>query len=62
LISPYVKAGMIDHTTYDFTSVLKFIEDRFNLTPLAERDSAANDIGYYLNLRNSTAPYLIGHP
>ena len=62
LISPYVKAGTIDHTTYDFTSVLKFIEDRFNLKPLAERDSNANDIGYSLNLGNSTAPYVIGQP
>ena len=62
LISPYTKAGTIDNTTYDFTSVLKFIEDRFKVNPLASRDSNANDIGSSLNLKNATAPYLITQP
>jgi phospholipase C len=29
VISPYAKQGVIDHTTYSFDSMLKFIEDRF---------------------------------
>jgi phospholipase C len=29
VISPYAKAGYIDHNTYSFDSYLKLIEDRF---------------------------------
>ena len=44
LVSPYARRGHIDHTTLDFTSVLKFIEDNWNLKPLASRDANANSI------------------
>jgi len=44
VISPYARAGFIDHTQFDFTSPLKLIETRFNLPPLTERDRAANDM------------------
>ena len=29
VISPYARQGFVDHTTYSFDSMLKFIEDRF---------------------------------
>ena len=35
LISPYAKTGYIDHTVLDFTSMLKFIEQNWNIAPLA---------------------------
>jgi phospholipase C len=44
LISPYAKKGFVDHTPYDTTSILKFIEVRWNLAPLGARDAAANDL------------------
>jgi phospholipase C len=44
IISPYAKPGYIDHTQYQFESMLKFIEWRFNLQPLTERDLHANDL------------------
>ena len=44
LVSPYAKKGHVDHTTLDFTSELKFIENNWNVEPLADRDRAANDI------------------
>ncbi len=44
IISPYAKHGFISHTFYEFSSVLKFIEERFGLPPLTERDSQANDM------------------
>ena len=44
IISPYAKAGYISHTQYEAASVLKFIEERFGLQPLTERDANANDI------------------
>jgi len=44
LVSPYARKGYIDNTTYDFTSILKFIEDNWNLPALAERDANANNL------------------
>jgi len=44
VISPYARRGFIDHTLYDTTSILKFIEWRFGLLPLGERDAAAANL------------------
>lgn len=44
LISPYAKRGQIDSTELDFTSILRFIEDNYNLRPLARRDAQARSI------------------
>ncbi len=43
IISPFAKQGYISHTQYEFSSVLKFIEDRFGLSSLTARDTEAND-------------------
>jgi phospholipase C len=43
VISPYAKPGFISHTTYEFSSLLKFVEERFGLPPLTSRDANAND-------------------
>jgi phospholipase C len=42
LVSPYAKRGHIDHTALDYTSIIKFISDNYDLEPLAERDAKAN--------------------
>jgi phospholipase C len=50
IISPYTRAGdnpdggYVDHTEYEFSSVLKFMEDLHGLTPLTERDKNANPL------------------
>ncbi|MBA3945026.1 MAG: acid phosphatase [Herpetosiphonaceae bacterium] len=44
IISPFAKKGFVDHTQYDTTSILKFIEDRWQLQPLGTRDAAANSL------------------
>jgi phospholipase C len=44
VISPYAKKGFVDHTPYDTTSILKFIETRWNLEPLTTRDAASYDM------------------
>ncbi len=44
VISPYARQGYIDHTPYDFSSLLRFVEQRFNLAPLAERDAQGPDL------------------
>jgi len=44
IISPFAKRRFVDHTTYETTSILKFIESRWRLAPLGSRDAAANDL------------------
>ncbi len=44
IISPYAKRGFIDHTQYDTTSILKFIETRWDVPPLGTRDAAATNL------------------
>jgi phospholipase C len=44
IISPYAKRRFVDHTTYETTSILKFIEARWGLAPLGPRDAAANGL------------------
>lgn len=44
IISPYARKGFIDHTFYDTTSILGFIEKRWGIKPLGTRDAAANDL------------------
>jgi phospholipase C len=43
VISPWARNG-IDHTTYDFTSVLKFIGQDFGLPTLSARERGANSL------------------
>jgi phospholipase C len=40
VISPYTKKNYVSHTAADATAILKFIETRFNLSPLNNRDAA----------------------
>jgi len=44
IISPFARSGFIDHTFYDTTSILAFLERRFGLDPLSDRDAGANDL------------------
>ena len=37
VVSPYAKAGFVDHTYYDHASILKFIEANWGLKPLSPR-------------------------
>jgi phospholipase C len=55
-ISPFAKKGLVDHTQYGTTSILKLIETRFGLAPLGSRDSAAADMTSALDLGNGVAP------
>jgi phospholipase C len=44
IISPFVRKGKVSHTQYEFSSLLSFVEKRFYLAPLTERDQKANDM------------------
>ena len=45
VLAPYLKNGFgVDSTEHDTTSILKTIEDRFDLRPLATRDAQVSDL------------------
>lgn len=44
IVSPFAKRGHVDHRVYDGTSILAFIERRFGLKPLGERDAKADPL------------------
>jgi phospholipase C len=57
IISPYAKPDDVDHTTYEFSSVLRFIEDNWSLRPfLTRRDRIANGLRGALDLSQTPLP------
>ncbi|MGH9126040.1 MAG: alkaline phosphatase family protein [Acidimicrobiales bacterium] len=52
IVSPFAKAGYVSSTVYDHTSVLKLIEEKWNLPPLTKRDAAAVAPLDMLDLKN----------
>jgi phospholipase C len=58
LVSPFARRGHVDHGLYDHASVLKLIEWRFGLRPLAVRDAAAKNLADALDFshRDLRAP------
>ncbi len=56
VISPYARKAHISPTQYEFTSVLKFIEQRFDLPALGTRDANANDLTDSFNFSQAPLP------
>jgi phospholipase C len=44
ILSPYARAGYVDHTLGEFSSVLRFIEDNWGLNQLTLRDTNADNL------------------
>jgi len=44
IISPFAKKGFVDKTQYETVSILSFIEKRWNLPPLTDRDRNASPL------------------
>ena len=59
IISPFAKPGYISHTTYEFASFLKLVEERFGLVTLGDRDTAANDMLDSFNFTQQPLPSLV---
>jgi len=57
VVSPYAKAGYISHTTHDFGSILKFIEERYGLPSLHYADDPADDLSDCFDLTQSPIPF-----
>ena len=59
VLSPYVKEGRVSHTTYETSSVLQLIENRFKLKALTARDVGANSLLDVFDFAQPPAPPLI---
>jgi phospholipase C len=59
IVSPYARPGHVIHEIHDHTSVLRLIENKWNLAPLTARDAAANNL---LDALDLTAPPLFLKP
>jgi phospholipase C len=56
VVSPYARAGMVDHTRAEFSSVLKFIETDFGLPSLTDRDKNAADMTQVFDFTQAPRP------
>ena len=60
LVSPYARQGHIESSQLDFTSILRFIEDNYGLSPLTERDRGGQfDCARVRLLPAATCPRLV---
>jgi phospholipase C len=59
IISPYAKPAYISNTEYEFSSMLKFVEDRFNLPTMTARDAGASDMFDSFNFGQTPLPPLV---
>jgi phospholipase C len=61
VISPWVKPSFVSHTTRDYTSILRLIEDTFHVAPLPSlRDANADDMMEFFDF--SAGPQLLTPP
>ncbi|HXH38309.1 MAG TPA: alkaline phosphatase family protein [Thermoanaerobaculia bacterium] len=61
LISPYGRNGDVINAPADYASILKFIEDLYDLNPLTDNDKLAHDLGPFFDFtrpRNRSSPFL----
>jgi len=61
VISPYARRSFIDHQTYDFASILRYVEDKYQLPRLGEYDQRAQSIAGSLDLNQPPIPPLTLH-
>jgi phospholipase C len=54
LVSPFARRAHVATGVYDHTSILKLVEWRWGLEPLAERDAAANNLATALDFSHRT--------
>jgi phospholipase C len=59
VISPYAKKGFIDHTQFEFSSMLRFAEDELSLPTLTNRDKGANDMMDAFDFSQNARPPLV---
>ena len=60
VVSPYSKKDYVSHTIYDHTSILKTVEEKWNLPALTRRDANATSLFDMVDLK--TAPAFLTPP
>jgi phospholipase C len=55
--SPYARSGYVSHTTYEFGSIVRFIEDTFGVGSLGQTDATSNSIADTLDLTAAPRAY-----
>lgn len=58
LVSPYAKPGYVSHTQYEFASILKFVEDNWDLGRIGVNDVRAASIGDCFNFKQKPRPFV----
>lgn len=58
VVSPYAKRGYVSHTTYEFGSILKFVETTFGLPSLLKTDVRATSISDSFDFSSAVQPYI----
>jgi len=56
LVSPYVRPGRVDHTAYDFASVLKYADEVVHLPYLNANVAQARSIGFAIHTAQAPLP------
>ena len=51
VISPFTQKNYVSHTAADTTAILAFIEDRFGLQPLTQRDASQTNMEEFFNFQ-----------
>ena len=62
VISPYARKSFVDHTQYDFRSILKFLEDNFDLPHAMAYDRTVSSIAGMLNFAQKPAAATVLKP
>jgi phospholipase C len=52
VVSPFSRKNFVSHTVMDHTAILKFIETRFGLSSLTQRDAAQPDMSEFFDFQN----------
>ncbi len=55
VVSPYARKDFVSHTVYDHTSILKTVEEKWNLPALTRRDANAASLFPMLDLKGTPA-------
>ncbi|HEV2351616.1 MAG TPA: alkaline phosphatase family protein [Terriglobia bacterium] len=59
VVSPYAKAAYVSHVTHDFGSILKFIEEVYDLPSLGYADARADDLSDCFDFTQTPTPFVV---
>jgi phospholipase C len=58
IVSPYTKPGYVSHTQYQFGSIVRFVEDIWDLGRLGTTDGSSNSIDDVFDFNQSPRPFV----